>query len=153
MARQAVARTAAAAATATAAAQRTKVKRFIWAGSFAAITIVGTIYGAGLKSQQEYKSEVEKYVHASVEEQIAILERRKQALVSQKAPLEEKLAALRGRMAEKNREKSEEGRLPAAASASAGKRPEPPPATTVAGDPTNANADSSTRGRGWWSFR
>ena len=152
MAGRAVARAATARA-AAAAAQRAKVKRFIWAGSFAAITIVGTIYGAGLKSQQEYKSEVKKYVHAGVEEQIAILERRKQALVSQKAPLEEKLAALRNRMAE-NREKSEEGTLPAA-SASAGKhlqpQPSPSPATTVAGDP--AKPDSSTKRRGWWSFR
>lgn len=55
MAGRAVARAATARA-AAAAAQRAKVKRFIWAGSFAAITIVGTIYGAGLKSQQEYKS-------------------------------------------------------------------------------------------------
>lgn len=128
------------AAAAAAAAQRTKVKRFIWAGSFAAITIVGTIYGAGLKSQQEYKSEVEKYVHAGVEEQIAILEHRKQALVSQKAPLEEKLEALRGRMAE-NRAKDKERRERTLV-ASGENHPQPSP--TAVTDP--ARPESRTKG-------
>ncbi|KAL8383571.1 hypothetical protein RB595_010663 [Gaeumannomyces hyphopodioides] len=138
-ARAATARAAAVAA----AAQRTKVKRFIWAGSFAAITIVGTIYGAGLKSQQEYKSEVKNYVHAGVEEQIAILERRRQALVSQKAPLEEKLEALRGRMAE-NRVKDEERReRRLVASGENHPQPSSSPTTTMP-DPTRP--DPSTKG-------
>ncbi|EJT79844.1 hypothetical protein GGTG_04927 [Gaeumannomyces tritici R3-111a-1] len=130
-------------AAAAAAAQRTKVKRLIWAGSFAAITIVGTIYGAGLKSQQEYKSEVKNYVHAGVEEQIAILERRKQALMSQKAPLEEKLEALRERMAE-NKAKDEERRERRLV-ASGENHPQPSlsPATAA---PNPARPDSSNKG-------
>lgn len=32
------------------------LQRIIWTGAFAAVTIVGAIYGAGLKTQQEYKS-------------------------------------------------------------------------------------------------
>ena len=31
-------------------------KRIIWTVAFAAVTIVGAIYGAGLKTQQEYKA-------------------------------------------------------------------------------------------------
>lgn len=32
------------------------IKRVIWTGAFAAVTFVGAIYGAGLKTQQEYKA-------------------------------------------------------------------------------------------------
>lgn len=45
----------AAAAAASAAKSATTVKRYIWTGAFAAVTIMGTLYGAGLKTQQEYK--------------------------------------------------------------------------------------------------
>ena len=31
-------------------------KRIIWTGAFAAIAFTGAIYGAGLKTQQEYKA-------------------------------------------------------------------------------------------------
>lgn len=31
-------------------------KGMIYAGAFGAVTFVGTIYGAGLKTQQEYKA-------------------------------------------------------------------------------------------------
>lgn len=34
----------------------TTPKRLIWTGAFAAVTIVGSIYGVGLKTQQEYHS-------------------------------------------------------------------------------------------------
>lgn len=30
-----------------------KIRTVAWTGAFAAITVVGTIYGAGLKTQQE----------------------------------------------------------------------------------------------------
>jgi hypothetical protein len=32
-----------------------RYKRMVWTGAFAAITFVGTIYGAGLKTRMEYK--------------------------------------------------------------------------------------------------
>jgi hypothetical protein len=32
----------------------TTSKRMVWTVAFAAVTIVGSIYGAGLKTQQEY---------------------------------------------------------------------------------------------------
>lgn len=32
-----------------------RLRRYVYTGAFAAITIAGTIYGAGLKTQQEVK--------------------------------------------------------------------------------------------------
>lgn len=32
-----------------------KYKRMVWTGAFAAVTFVGTIYGAGLKTKLEFK--------------------------------------------------------------------------------------------------
>ncbi|OTB07348.1 hypothetical protein M426DRAFT_8725 [Hypoxylon sp. CI-4A] len=74
------------------------LKRLIWTGAFAAITIVGAIYGAGLKTQQEYKQEKQKIVEASVEDRVRNLEQRRAALVTQRAPLERKLAELQARI-------------------------------------------------------
>ncbi|EMR72297.1 hypothetical protein UCREL1_658 [Eutypa lata UCREL1] len=74
------------------------LQRIIWTGAFAAVTIVGAIYGAGLKTQQEYKSEKKQVVQASVEDRIAVLENRRATLMSQKIPLDNKLAGLRKRM-------------------------------------------------------
>lgn len=44
------------AAAAAAPAGVARFKRFIWTGAFAAVTVVGSIYGAGLKTQQEFKA-------------------------------------------------------------------------------------------------
>ncbi|KAI0112890.1 hypothetical protein F4814DRAFT_325849 [Daldinia grandis] len=74
------------------------VKRVIWTGAFAAITIVGAIYGAGLKTQSEFKQEKRKIVEATPEDRIRDLEARRAALVMQKFPFERKLTALRARM-------------------------------------------------------
>jgi hypothetical protein len=32
-----------------------KIRPFVWSGAIAAVTAVGTIYGAGLNIRQEYK--------------------------------------------------------------------------------------------------
>ncbi|RAL59078.1 hypothetical protein DID88_008996 [Monilinia fructigena] len=37
-----------------------KIKRIVWTGAIASITVVGTIYGAGLKTQGEHKQQVRK---------------------------------------------------------------------------------------------
>ncbi|RYP16665.1 hypothetical protein DL765_004985 [Monosporascus sp. GIB2] len=74
------------------------VQGLIWTGAFAAVTIVGAIYGAGLKTKQEYKAEKKQIAEASIEERIAGLEQRRSALVSQRIPLENKLAEVRARM-------------------------------------------------------
>ncbi|KAI1474641.1 hypothetical protein F4774DRAFT_322944 [Daldinia eschscholtzii] len=74
------------------------IKRLVWTGAFAAVTIVGAIYGAGLKTQSEFKQEKRKIVEATPEERIRDLEARRAALVAQKLPFERKLDQLRARM-------------------------------------------------------
>ncbi|KAI0384545.1 hypothetical protein F5Y04DRAFT_277919 [Hypomontagnella monticulosa] len=73
-------------------------KRLVWTGAFAAVTIVGAIYGAGLKTQQEFHSEKQKIIESTPEDRIRDLEARRAALVTQKMPLERKLRDLRVRM-------------------------------------------------------
>ncbi|KAH7029415.1 uncharacterized protein B0I36DRAFT_350301 [Microdochium trichocladiopsis] len=67
------------------------LKRIVWTGAFAAVTIVGAIYGAGLKTQQEFKAEKAKVIEATPEERIAQLETRRSALVTQRIPIQRKL--------------------------------------------------------------
>ncbi|KAI1417182.1 hypothetical protein F5Y13DRAFT_81624 [Hypoxylon sp. FL1857] len=74
------------------------LKRMIWTGAFAAVTIVGAIYGAGLKTQQEFKEEKKKIIEASPEDRIQGLEDRRAMLLRERAPLERKLDELRARM-------------------------------------------------------
>ncbi|EGS22690.1 uncharacterized protein CTHT_0011630 [Thermochaetoides thermophila DSM 1495] len=71
--------------------QTPKWKLWLYTGVFTAVTVTGTIYGAGLKTQQEWKAEKKRVLEASVEEKIAILEDRKAELVRQKNDLEAKL--------------------------------------------------------------
>ncbi|KAI1662488.1 hypothetical protein F4813DRAFT_385205 [Daldinia decipiens] len=79
------------------------VKRLVWTGAFAAVTIVSAIYGAGLKTQSEFKQEKRKIVEATPEDRIRYLEARRAALVAQKSPFERKLADLRARMSAQER--------------------------------------------------
>ncbi|KAI2467886.1 hypothetical protein F4781DRAFT_432990 [Annulohypoxylon bovei var. microspora] len=75
-----------------------RVKLMVFTGAFAAVAIVGAIYGAGLKTQREFKKEKQKIVEASAEDRIRDLEGRRGTLVSQRIPLERKLNDLRARM-------------------------------------------------------
>ncbi|KAI0868884.1 hypothetical protein GGS24DRAFT_190656 [Hypoxylon argillaceum] len=81
----------------------TTPKRMIWTGAFAAVTIVGAIYGAGLKTQQEYHAKI---LETPVEERIQVLEARRSHLMSQKRPLEQKLEELRLRVEKQKQEES-----------------------------------------------
>ncbi|KAI0912215.1 hypothetical protein F4824DRAFT_358400 [Ustulina deusta] len=85
----------------------TTPKRMIWTGAFAAVTIVGTIYGAGLKTQQEYQEEKKQILETSVEERIGALEARRAQLMGQKRPLEKKRDELRLRLQKKQNESRE----------------------------------------------
>ncbi|KAI1212799.1 uncharacterized protein F4807DRAFT_350491 [Annulohypoxylon truncatum] len=67
-------------------------------GAFAAVAVVGAIYGAGLKTQQEYNREKQKIAEASAEDRIRNLEERRTALLAQRRPIERKLNDLRARM-------------------------------------------------------
>ncbi|KAK6839527.1 hypothetical protein PG990_011148 [Apiospora arundinis] len=82
------------------------VKRLIWTGAFAAVTIVGAIYGAGLKTKQEFQAEKQQIIESTPEDRIKDLEHRRGVLMSQKIPLERKLDDLRSRMQAKEAEEA-----------------------------------------------
>ncbi|KAK4200156.1 hypothetical protein QBC40DRAFT_265333 [Triangularia verruculosa] len=73
-------------------------KRLIWTGAFAATTFTGAIYGAGLKTQQEWKQEKQKIQELTTDEKVAMLENSKGELWKQKVSLEQKLREVRARM-------------------------------------------------------
>ncbi|KAI2619688.1 hypothetical protein GGR54DRAFT_647828 [Hypoxylon sp. NC1633] len=83
------------------------LKRMIWTGAFAAVTIVGAIYGAGLKTQKEYHEEKQKVLESSAADRIRDLEARRAALLTQRAPLERKLRELRNRIGAQDADRSE----------------------------------------------
>ncbi|KAL1600111.1 hypothetical protein SLS59_006185 [Nothophoma quercina] len=68
------------------------VRRWIMTGAVAAITVTGTIYGAGLKSDQDVKRERRRYQQASPEEIISQLQIARDDLVVKKNELERKIA-------------------------------------------------------------
>lgn len=76
----------------------TTPKRVIWTLAFAAVAAVSTIYGAGLKTQQEYHEEKRQILETPVEDRIRMLEAHKAQLAGQKRPLEKKLDELRLRV-------------------------------------------------------
>ncbi|KAL1876418.1 hypothetical protein VTK73DRAFT_9357 [Phialemonium thermophilum] len=73
-------------------------KGMVYATAFAAVTFVGTIYGAGLKTRQEYKTEKKKALEATVDEKVAMLEQRRRTLLAQKTDIEAKMEKLHTRM-------------------------------------------------------
>ncbi|KAI1472319.1 uncharacterized protein F4812DRAFT_454132 [Daldinia caldariorum] len=85
------------------------LKRVIWTGAIAAVTIVGAIYGAGLKTRSEYQQEKRKVVEATPEERVRDLEARRAALVAQRRPFERKLADLRARMVKTQAQAQQDG--------------------------------------------
>ncbi|KNG50220.1 hypothetical protein DDE82_006426 [Stemphylium lycopersici] len=77
------------------------VRRWIMTGAVAAITMTGTIYGAGLKGQQEVKQQKRQILEATPEERIAQLEVTRADLVLKRNEMERKLTMF----AEKKRAK------------------------------------------------
>ncbi|KAK4161452.1 hypothetical protein QBC43DRAFT_97066 [Cladorrhinum sp. PSN259] len=75
-----------------------KWKAMLWTGLFAACTITGTFYGAGLKTQQEWKAEKEKVQEATIDERVSMLESRRFELVRQQNELLSKIEQVRGRI-------------------------------------------------------
>jgi len=79
------------------------VRRWIMTGAVAAITITGTIYGAGLKGQQDVKQQRRQILQATPEERIAQLEVTRAELVVKKNEMERKM----GQIAARRRAKEE----------------------------------------------
>ncbi|TGO62055.1 hypothetical protein BOTNAR_0119g00190 [Botryotinia narcissicola] len=71
--------------------QVTKLKRIVWTGAIASVTVVGTIYGAGLKTQGEQKQQIRKVREAPISERIAHLEEQRGVLVGKRMGLQKKI--------------------------------------------------------------
>ncbi|KAK1781313.1 hypothetical protein QBC45DRAFT_449325 [Copromyces sp. CBS 386.78] len=85
-----------------------KWKAAVWTLAFTAITVTGTIYGAGLKTQKEWEEEKQKVQEATAEDKIEMLVNRRAQLFKTKIEIEQKLADVRERMRlEKEKEEKE----------------------------------------------
>ncbi|KAF3048257.1 hypothetical protein E8E12_011528 [Didymella heteroderae] len=68
------------------------VRRWIMTAAVAGITVTGTIYGAGLKTDREVKQERKRYQQASPEEIISQLQIARDDLEMKKREMERKIA-------------------------------------------------------------
>ncbi|KAI1187838.1 hypothetical protein F5B17DRAFT_398236 [Nemania serpens] len=82
-------------------------KRLIWTGAFAAVAIVGSIYGVGLKTQEEFKAERKQILETPVEERILSLEAHRAQLVNLRRPLELKREELLLRLQKQQQEEEQ----------------------------------------------
>ncbi|KAF1851856.1 uncharacterized protein K460DRAFT_270993 [Cucurbitaria berberidis CBS 394.84] len=76
------------------------VRRWIMTGGVAAVTITGTMYGAGLKGDQTAKQTKKKMLEATPDEIIAQLEFARADLVLKKNEMERKIARFKERRSE-----------------------------------------------------
>lgn len=83
-----------------------KIRRIVWTGAIAAVTMTGAWYGAGLKTSSEIKQKVEKAREATPAEKIARLEETRGALVAKRLGLEKKIRELEMRANGATREES-----------------------------------------------
>lgn len=72
--------------------QAQAVRRWVMTGAVTAITVAGTIYGAGLKTDQEVKKERERFEQAGPEQFISQLQVVRDDLVMKKKEIERKIA-------------------------------------------------------------
>ncbi|EAA36315.2 hypothetical protein GE21DRAFT_530 [Neurospora crassa] len=75
-----------------------KWKAAVWTVAFTAVTVTGTIYGAGLKTQKEWNQEKQKIQEATADDKIEMLVNRRAQLFKTKIEIEQKLADVRERM-------------------------------------------------------
>ncbi|KAL4883908.1 hypothetical protein BJY04DRAFT_183479 [Aspergillus karnatakaensis] len=78
-----------------------KVKRLVLAGAVTATTIAGTLYGAGLKTEQQRAKHVQKTREVTLDEQIAALRSMRQNLVAKKELVEKQILELDARVEER----------------------------------------------------
>ncbi|KAL2830262.1 hypothetical protein BDW59DRAFT_158591 [Aspergillus cavernicola] len=71
-----------------------KVKRFVLAGAVTTITIAGTLYGAGLKTEKEVSQKTQKSREITLEERIASLRDTRQNLIAKKDLVEKQIRDL-----------------------------------------------------------
>ncbi|KAL4746702.1 hypothetical protein BDW72DRAFT_197445 [Aspergillus terricola var. indicus] len=78
-----------------------KVKKLVLTGAVTAVTIAGTLYGAGLKTQQEVSQQTQTAREITVDERIASLQSTRQVLVSKKELVEKQMRDLDARIEER----------------------------------------------------
>lgn len=97
------------AATAATSSSNQSYRPVVLTGAVVLIALVGAYTGAQLKSDYDRAGRAHQFRALSVDDQVAMLEERRAALVAAQAPLEKSLARLRARMAaEKKKDKEEE---------------------------------------------
>ncbi|RDW72568.1 uncharacterized protein DSM5745_07740 [Aspergillus mulundensis] len=71
-----------------------KFKKLVLTGAVTAITIAGTLYGAGLKTQQEVSQHTQKAREVTLDERIASLQNTRQILMGKKELVEKQMQDL-----------------------------------------------------------
>ncbi|KAJ5742713.1 uncharacterized protein N7511_011114 [Penicillium nucicola] len=77
------------------------VKRLVLTGAVTAITITGTLYGAGLKTNQEIAETVKQRQESTFDEQMKALQGMRSNLTARRGILENQIRDLDARMLEK----------------------------------------------------
>ncbi|KAB8201119.1 hypothetical protein P875_00076140 [Aspergillus parasiticus SU-1] len=80
-----------------------KARRLILTTAVVSITIAGTLYGAGIKTEQEVTQTVQKKEEASIDERIASLRGMRQNLAAKKELVERQINDLDARVEERKR--------------------------------------------------
>ncbi|KAL4758615.1 uncharacterized protein BDW70DRAFT_162412 [Aspergillus foveolatus] len=78
-----------------------KVKKLVLTGAVTAVTIAGTLYGAGLKTQQEVSQQTQKAREITLDERIASLQSTRQVLIGKKELVEKQMRDLDARIEER----------------------------------------------------
>jgi len=82
----------------------------VFAVSITVVTISATLFGAGLKQDQQVKANKRKVREATPAEKIAVLEEHRGGLVAKRNGIERKIEEIRKRAAGMSREESMQGR-------------------------------------------
>ncbi|KAL4898773.1 hypothetical protein BDV59DRAFT_197644 [Aspergillus ambiguus] len=80
-----------------------KTRRLVLTGAVTAITIAGSLYGAGIKTGQEVTQTVQKTREATIDERIALLQGTRQDLASKKQLVERQLQDLDAKIEDRKR--------------------------------------------------
>ncbi|CEL01884.1 hypothetical protein ASPCAL01460 [Aspergillus calidoustus] len=78
-----------------------KFRRLVLTGAVTAITIAGTLYGAGLKTEKEVAQKVQKSREVTIDERIAVLRDLRQNLVGKKDLIEKQMHDLDAKIEER----------------------------------------------------
>ncbi|PGG97641.1 hypothetical protein AJ80_09668 [Polytolypa hystricis UAMH7299] len=87
-----------------------RAKRMVLAGATALVVMTGTMWGAGLKMNQEAKQELQRQHVISIDEKIHSLEVAREGLVGKRNALETQIRELEKRQEERKRTRANEGR-------------------------------------------